>query len=344
MIKHRRSVAILSCAFFAASLSACGAPTTAYRPQIDLFAKATAETSQFAKDLQASAAASTLARQRETLERRQPHIALDDIACGEAIIARTSRPPGQPLEPLEAAVNTKCAWIAPSDDVELRDAFDTGSRIPDAVAFLRAVEKYGAALQQIATSSDKDGLLAATKGTVAAVASLAAAASSVEQGKPERAADMSAVSALAGTIAFHILEDMRSEALGRSAREADKWIADGSAAVARVLDDANNELIRAANAKKNRLIDAANGAKGTPDYVTKVQAAQAAQAELEQLVARDPAAPMVKLSQAHHALVNSLDDPSIQVGPSVEAALDLLAAAQTARTALEKPSDEKGKK
>jgi len=54
------------------------------------------------------------------------------------------------------------------------------------------------------------------------------------------------------------------------------------------------QLIRTANGKKNRLIDAANGAKGSPDYVAKVQAAQAAQLELEQLVARDPTAPLLQ--------------------------------------------------
>jgi len=36
-----------------------------------------------------------------------------------------------------------------------------------------------------------------------------------------------------------------------------------------VLEEENNELIRTANGKKNRLIDAANGAKGSPDYVAK---------------------------------------------------------------------------
>lgn len=341
---HRRIVGILSGAIIlTAGLAACEGPTTTYRPQIDIFAKATVETSQFARELQTSTAASTTARQRETLERRQPHIALDDMGCADAIIARTSRSPGQPLEPFQVAVNLKCAWVAPDDDVELRDAFDTGSRFPESVAFLRSVERYAAALQLIATSADKEGLIEATKGTVAAVASLAATASSVARGNLEAAPDLSAVSTLAGTIAFHILEDMRSEALKRSAHEADKWIAEGSAAVARVLEEANNELIRAASGKKNKLIDAANFAKGSPDYVAKVQAAQAAQVELEQLVARDPTAPLLKLARAHHALVDSFEDPSLQVGPSVGAALDLLEATQRARTALQ-GSDGRGSK
>ncbi len=332
---HRRIVGLFSCAVLAAGLTACEGSTTAYRPQIDIFAKATAETSQFARELQTSTAASTTARQKETLERRQPHIALDDLGCADAIIARTSRLPGQPVEPLHVAVNEKCAWMAPNDDVELRDAFDVNSRFPESVTFLRSVEKYATSLQLIATSSDKAGLIEATRGTVAAVASLAATASSLAQGKPETAPDLGAVSALAGTIAFDVLEDMRSEALKRSAREADRWISEGSAAVARVLEEANNELIRTANGKKNRLIDAANGAKGSPDYVARVQAAQAAQLELEQLVARDPTSPLLKLAGAHHALVASFDDPDIQLGSAVMASLDLLEAAQSARNALE---------
>src|SRR5258708_14555099 len=124
---HRRIGGQFFCAMLGASLTACGGSTTAYRPQIDMFAKATAETSQFARELQTSTAASTTARQKETLERRQPHIALDDIGCADAIIARTSRLPGQAVEPLQVAVNEKCAWMAPGDDVELRDAFDVNS-------------------------------------------------------------------------------------------------------------------------------------------------------------------------------------------------------------------------
>lgn len=325
---------ILLCAVATVSIAACNAPTTAYRPQIDVFAKATAETSQFARDLQTSAAATTTARQRETLERRQPHIALDDMACANAIIARTSRVPGQPLEPLQTAVDEKCAWVA-GDDLELRDAFDTGSRFPESVAFLRAVERYSASLQLIATSADKAGLIEATRGSVAAVASLATTATNVTQGRSEKAPDLGAVSTLAGTIVFDVLEDMRSEALQRSAKEADKWITEGSAAVARVLEDANNELIRTANHKKNKLIDAANGAKGAPDYVARVQMAQAAQVEFETLVARDPTAPLLKLAAAHHALVKSFDDPDVQVGYAVMASIDLLEAAQRARTSLE---------
>jgi hypothetical protein len=325
---------ILCCAVMALSVAACNAPTTAYRPQIDIFAKATSETSQFARDLQTSTAAATTARQRETLERRQPHIALDDMACADAIIARTSRTPGQPIEPLQKAVDEKCAWVA-GDDLELRDAFDTGSRFPETVAFLKAVERYSAALQLIATSGDKAGLIEATKNSVAAVASLAVTANNVAQGRSESAPDLGAVSELAGTIAFDVLEDMRSEALKRSARDADRWISEGSTAVARVLDEANNELIRAANNRKNKLIDAANGAKGTPDYVAKVQAAQAAQIEFEALVARDPTAPLLKLADAHHALVRSFDDPDVQVGSAVMASLDLLETAQRARSALE---------
>lgn len=324
---------IVCCGLLAAGVAGCNAPTTAYRPQIDIFAKATSETSQFARDLQTSTAAATTARQRETLERRQPHIALDDLACADAIIARTSRTPGQPLEPLQKAVDEKCAWVS-GDDLELRDAFDTGSRFPETVAFLKAVERYSAALQLIATSADKAGLIEATKNSVAAVASLAATANNVAQGRSESAPDLGAVSELAGTIAFDVLEDMRSEALKRSARDADRWISEGATAVARVLDEANNELIRAAANRKNKLIDAANGAKGSPDYVAKVQAAQAAQVEFEALVARDPTAPLLKLADAHHALVRSFDDPDVQVGSAVMASLDLLEAAQRARSAL----------
>jgi hypothetical protein len=320
---------------FCVAVAACGGTPTAYRPQIEVFAKATGETSQFARDLQATTTASTIVRQRETIERRKPHIAFDDAACAEAIIARTSRLPGQPLEPLQVAVNEKCAWIA-GDDIELHDAFDTGSRLQASVSFLRAVEKYAAGLQLIATSADKAGLVEATRGTVSAVASLATTATSLAQEKPEKAPDLGAVSTLIGTIAFHVLEEMRGEALKQSAREADKWIAEGSAAVARVLEEANNELIRMANARKNRLVDAANGAKGAPDYVVKVQAAQAAQIELEQLVGRDPTAPLLKLAKAHRALLASFDDPNLQVGPAIVAALDLMDATQNARTALDK--------
>lgn len=325
---------VVVCVAVSVTVAACNAPTTAYRPQIDVFAKATAETSQFARDLQTSAAATTTARQRETLERRQPHIALDDMGCANAIIARTSRLPGQALEPLQTAVDEKCAWVA-GDDLELRDAFDTGSRFPESVAFLRAVERYSASLQLIATSADKAGLIEATRGSVAAVSSLATTATNVSQGRSEKAPDLGAVSTLAGTIVFDVLEDMRSEALQRSAKEADKWISDGSAAVARVLEEANNELIRQANHKKNKLIDAANGAKGSPDYVARVQMAQAAQVEFEALVARDPTSPLLKLAAAHHALVKSFDEPDVQVGYAVMASIDLLEAAQRARTSLE---------
>lgn len=332
---RRRRAGVVLCAAVAAGLTACGGATTAYRPQIDVFAKATGETSQFARELQSSTTTATVARQRETLERRQPHIAFDDAACAEAIIARTSRQPGQSIEPLQTAVNEKCAWNA-GDDIELHDAFDTGTRMPASVAFLRAVERYAGALQLIATSADKAGLIEATKGTVAAVASLASTASTVADGKPQAAPDLGAISTLIGTVAFDALEEMRGEALKQSAREADKWISQGAAAVSRVLEDANNELIRAANAKKNRLIDIANGAKGAPDYVAKVQAAQAAQVELEQLVARDPTAPLAKLAEAHRALLVSFDDPKLQVGPAIVAALDLIDATQTARSALAK--------
>jgi hypothetical protein len=325
---------IVCCAIIALSVAACNAPATVYRPQIDIFARATSETSQFARDLQMSTAAATTARQRETLERRQPHIALDDMACADAIIARTSRVPGQPIGPLQEAVDEKCAWVA-GDDLELRDAFDTGSRFPKTVAFLKAVERYSSALQLIATSADKAGLIEATKNSVAAVASLAVTANNVAQDRSESAPDLGAVSELAGTIAFDVLEEMRSEALKKSARDADRWISEGSIAVARVLEEANNELIRAANNRKNKLIDAANGAKGTADYVAMVQAAQAAQIEFETLVARDPTSPLLKLADAHHALVRSFDDPDVQVGSAVMASLDLLEAAQRARSALE---------
>ena len=166
------------------------------------------------------------------------------------------------------------------------------------------------------------------------MASLASTASAIANGKADAAPDLGAVSTLIGTLAFDALEEMRGEALKQSAREADKWIAQGATAVARVLEEANNELIRAANARKNRLIDSANGAKGAPDYVARVQAAQAAQVELEQLVAHDPTAPLLKLAQAHHALLVSFDDPKVQVGPAIVAALDLLDATQNARNAL----------
>jgi hypothetical protein len=94
-------------------------------------------------------------------------------------------------------------------------------------------------------------------------------------------------------------------------------------------------LIRAANNRKNKLIDLANGAKGTPEYFARVQAAQAGQVEFELLVARDPTAPLLKLADAHHALVRSFADPDVQIGSAVMASLDLLEAAQRARSSLE---------
>ena len=329
-MQRNRFFPVLSCALFSAALAACQTPT-AYRPEVEAFTKATAETSAYmtARVEEASDVRKDL--RREILLERKPVVTVAP-GCTRAILAFNQEAGKPKPAPLPEALLDSCQLLVPENE-DLAPLFNPRPAMRNASRFANSVADYAAALDRVSVSADQAGFEQSVQDLGKAMTSLANGAAKAANEKAPTLPELGLVTAFVAKASFYYLENRRADALKEAAAQAQPLIEKGSAGVVRVLYAARFESVNAAKERLNKRLDAVNE-DGSSAYVSKADQAVAAHGRLLTLLSGDPAAPFTKLPTAHQALIEALDDPKRNLAPAVAAAMDLFNAARAAKTAL----------
>ncbi len=328
-MRFDRLLAGLSSVLLFAALSGCVTPTT-YRPEVEAFKKATAETSAYMTARVEEAGDVRKDLRREVLLDQRPIVSLAP-GCDAAIVAFNLEAGKQQPAPLPEALLDSCLLLPDNED--LAPLFNSRAAMRNASRFATSVADYAAALDRVAVTADQAGFEQSVQDLGNAVTSLANNAAAAASESAPSLPDLGLVTAFVAKASFYYLENRRTDALKEAGTQAQPWIEKGSASVVRVLYAARFESVNAAKQTLLKRLDAVNEASASA-YVTKADDAVAAHGRLLTLLSGDPAAPFTKLPEAHRALIEAFDDPDRHLAPAIAAAMDLFNAARAAKTAL----------
>ncbi len=328
-MRVNRLLAGLACFLLSAAVSGCVTPT-AYRPEVEAFKKATAETSAYMTARVEEAGDVRKNLRREVLRDQMPIVSLAP-GCDAAIVAFNLEAGKQRPAPLPEALLDSCRLLP--DDEELAPLFNSRAAMRNASRFATSVAGYAAALDRVAVSADQAGFEQSVQDLGNAVTSLANNAAAAASESAPSLPDLGLVTAFVAKASFYYLENRRTDALKEAGTQAQPWIEKGSASIVRVLYAARFESINAAKQTLLERLDAVNEANAS-SYVTKADQAVLAHGRLLTLLSGDPAAPFTKLPKAHQALIEAFDNPDRNLAPAIAAAMDLFDAARAAKTAL----------
>ena len=304
-------------------LSACGT-SAIYRPEVDEFNKAANAVHIFVKAKQSAVNSVRVNLRKDVLKEKRPMIKLN-TACNDAIQNLASS-----KSPIKKAKNCKLKIIG---DSELELLYSSEPAFENTVNFSKTIEAYSVALQNVATSGDKESFLQATSNLGDAVVSLAGTAAKIANKKAPEASRFAPISNLIGLGVFYILENKRSEALMKAAEAAHPWIVDGSNAIKKVLYRAEYEIMAAQQVALVEQIDLVNEAEPA-NYVAAADKAIKQLAELKTALKVDPGLTFQKFPDVHQKLLEAFKDKKRKLAHSIAASKDLFNAAKEARTAL----------
>lgn len=306
-------------------LSACATPDV-YRPEVDMFQKATTELKTYTTAKQKAVRGVRESLRKEVLKSERPLLTISDD-CAEG--ARKF------LDNSPAASEAANCQLEVSGDDSLNLIFNPKEQFADSVAFVEAVVLYASALDKIAKSGDKKDFLEAASGLSDAVISLAGSAAEAA-GKPKPDAErFTPIASLINLGAYYVLENMKTEALKEAAKSADPWIEMGSLAVNKVMYAAQFELVNASIEKLRAQVDKVNEAN-KEKYVAEADKAIKQGSELRQELAVDPGLPFRKLPETHKKLLAAFEDRKRNLAAAIAVAKDLYNAAREAFAAVAK--------
>ncbi len=305
-------------------LSACVTPSV-YRPEVDMFQKATSELNSYVK-----------ARQKSVIEVRD--IRRNDILKTNRPIVKLSQSCRAALDKLNQLVSDKkdadeCGLVP--DDERLKDLFNPFDAIDNSVAFTEAVKSYAESLDKIARCGDKAGFLEAAKGLGDSVISLAGSAAEVADKKKPDPETFTPIAGFIASIAYYDLENRKTEALKEAARNADKWIALGSAAVSKVMMSTQFEIASYNYDRVFEQLDALNEAN-EKSYVKEADKAITYTAELRRQLGEDSGLPFKKLAATHEKLLKAFEDRKRYVSEAIVISQDLYKSAKDSYDAIKK--------
>jgi len=304
-------------------LSACATPTV-YRPEVDLFQKATNELNSYIKAKENAVRDVRDSLRKYMLESKTPIISISED-CAKAAKKLLDNSP--------AKKEADGCQIEVSGNDSLNQLFNPKGRFANSVAFTEAVVLYASALDKIAKSGDKKSFLEAANGLGDAIISLAGVAAEAA-GEPEP--DTESFTPIAKFIslgAYYYLENMRTEALREAAKSADTWIKKGSMAVNDVMYSAQFEIVNASLEELRSQVDKVNEANKSA-YVPEADKAIKHISELRRQLSVDPGLPFRKLPDTHKTLLAAFEDRERHLAAAIVVAKDLYNAAREAYAAV----------
>jgi uncharacterized protein YdaT len=234
--------------------------------------------------------------------------------------------------PVDPTLIDGCRFMLP-DDPGIEPLFNPRQAMANAAAFAKSVAAYAAALNDVATTSDREGFIKAVEGVGNAATSLATSATTAAGKPPPKLEALGPIAAVIGRAAYYYLENRRTEALKDAANSAHQWIEAGSQEVIRVLYAQRFEQISVANTKFAIGVEDVNDANAN-SYVEAAEKAIRGLSELTQLLSGDVGATFRKLPAAHQKLIDSFEDRERHLEGSIAATSDLFEAARAAHVAI----------
>ena len=316
---------LLGISFGILLLSACATPS-AYRPEVDLFQKATTELNSYIKAKQNAVRDVRDRLRKDMLKSKRPVIIISED-CTKAA--------GKLLDNSPATKEAAGCQLEVSGDDSLNQLFNPKGQFTDSVAFAEAVMVYASALDKVAKSGDKKTFLEAANGLGDAVISLVGTAADAA-GEPKPDAERFApIANLISLGAYYYLESMRTEALREAAKSADTWIKKGSMAVNDVMYSAQFEIVNASLENLRSQVDKVNEANAAA-YVVEADKAIKHSIELRRQLSVDPGLPFRKLPDTHKKLLAAFEDRRRNLAAAIVVAKDLYNAAHEAYAAIVK--------
>ena len=304
-------------------LSACATPNV-YRPEVDMFQKATTELKIYTAAKQKAVREVRDNLRMDVLKSKRPLLKISEDCAKAAQKFLNSSP---------AANEASGCQLVVSGDDSLNRIFNPKEQFADSAAFVEAVVIYASALDKIAKIGDKKDFLEAAGGLSDAVISLAgSAAEAAGKSKPD-AESFTPIANLVNLGTYYILENMKTEALKEAAKSADPWIEMGSLAVNDVMYAAQFELVNASLEKLRSQVDKVNEA-GETKYVAEADKAIKQGSELRQQLGVDPGLPFRKLPKTHKKLLAAFEDRKRNLAAAIAVAKDLYNAAREAFAAV----------
>lgn len=312
-------------------LSACATPSV-YRPEVDMFQKATTEVNTYVKAKQNAVGVVRDSLREDQLKENRPLIIVSKD-CTKAV--------DKLLENSPAAKEAAGCQVKVSDDDgdddhdRLNQLLNPKGQFTDSVAFAEAVAAYASALDKVAKSGDKKTFIEAANGLGDTLIALAGSAAEAA-GKPKPDAEyFTPIANLISLGAYHYLENMRAEALKEAAKSADSWIEMGSMAVNKVMYSAQSEIAFASLEKLRTQVDKVNEATEAA-YVAEADKAIKHSSELRRQLSVDPGLPFRKLPDTHKKLLAAFEDRERNLAAAIAVAKDLYNAAREAYAAVAK--------
>lgn len=310
--------------------AACESPVV-YRPEVEQFEKATAQAALFMEAQQRKVTDLRAELRKEVLQDRRPFVEISGDCT--AAVARFNQNIASPLPtPLDPTLIDGCRLLLP-DDTDIEQFFNPHQTMANAAAFAKSVAAYAAALNDVATTGDREGFIKAVEGVGNAATSLATSAATAAGDTPPNLEALGPIAAVIGRAAFYYLENRRAEALKDAANSAHQWIETGSQGVIRVLYAQRFEQINVAKENIVIRVDAINEANAN-SYVEAAEKAIRGLSELEQLLSGDVGATFRKLPDAHQKLIDSFEDRERHLENAIAGTSDLFEAARAARAAI----------
>lgn len=313
-------------------LPACATPV-AYKPEVEAFQMATAETSAFMEAKRASIRNIRSELRTEELTATRPLLRLSK-ACAttlkkyESFSRADARPPLAPSEVSGCELE-----LARGEDPHLAILMNPPKVLDNSAAFVASISAYAESLAKVATAGDQQSFVAAVNDLATNATSVATSSAKAANREPPDLQALTPIGNLVALAVSYYLEGRRAEALKAGAEAAQPWIAQGSAGVARTMYAAQFEII---NAKQRELVNQINKVNeaSKDSYVAAADKAIVMGTDLRRALAADPGAPFRALPAAHEKLIEAFGDRKRLLAASIAASKELFDAAKDAKNAL----------
>jgi len=305
-------------------LFACATPSV-YRPEVDMFQKATSEVDSYLKAKQKSVIEIRDYRRNEILKTERPIVKLSK-SCRFALTKLNQLAP-------DKKTAAECGLVP--DDERLKGLFNPFEAIDNSVAFTEAVRSYAESLNKIAMCGDKEAFVEAAKGLGDSVISLAGSAAEVANKKKPEPERFTPLASFIASIAYYDLENRKTEALREAAMNANRWIVLGSEAVGKVMLATQFEMASYSYNHVVEQLDAMNEAN-EKSYVEEADKAIKYTADLRQQLGEDSGLPLKKLAKTHEKLLKAFEDRKRYLSESIVISQDLYKSAKDAYDAVKK--------
>lgn len=319
------------------TLSACATPVS-YKPEVDAFQKATAQTSAFMEAKRTSIRDIRTDLRTEELAEKRPQLDLTRASCSAALAKHQRLSSADAAAPLTATDVSGCELKlaeGEEDEPHLVILMNPPKVLDNSAAFVASVSAYAASLSKVATAGDQQSFVAAVNDLATNATSVANSAAKAANKKSPDLDALTPIGNLVAQAVFYYLENRRAEALEAGAKAAHPWIVQGSGGVARAMYAAQFEIVRAQRDELFNQIDDVNEASEAK-YVAAADKAIAMAVDLRRELAADPGAPFRALPVAHEKLLAAFGDRERLVAGSIAASKELFGAAKDAKNALVK--------